>query len=275
MQQPGARCTGFVPHPQQGSVQRAASWRSPALTVLLFTPSVLGCGDTIEIGDESFSGVDPIIVDGGVIPSFDPTTRPPLNFSCEDASLPTEPCGAAFVPACSDAGNNLLTRIDLLDCDLARGLTGDKGVSRSNCDEAFAGQSGDGCAASFVCVRRSVSVPCCLEVAACERRSATLLRTRACAQVCPLSAMSMSPFIESCSDLAAAVAGIPQAHLALGLPCNGSFICDEDLVDVSKSAAMWSPKQRFFYCPVGNLQSLDTYSTFSQAGDPPPDAGYP
>lgn len=278
MQQPGARCTGFMPPPQQGAAHRVVSCQRLALAVLLFTPSVLACGETIELQDQSFPGIavnpNPF-TDGGVAPNFD-ASAPPLNFSCDDATLPTEPCGAAFVPACSDAGVNLLTRIDPLDCDLTRGFTGDKSVTRSDCDEAFAGQSGDGCAASFVCVRRSPAVPCCLEFAACEERGRTMLRTRACAQVCPLPAMSMTPFIESCSDLASAVAAIPQAHLALGLPCSGSFICDEDLVDVSKSAAMWNAKQRYFYCPVGNIQSLDAYSTFAQTGDPPSDAGvYP
>jgi hypothetical protein len=170
------------------------------------------------------------------------------------------------VVECSDAGAWLSTRIDPIDCDVVRGFVGDSSRVHTNCAAALAGQSGDGCAASFVCVR-AASLPCCIEVASCIDAEEPLLRTRACAEFCPQVPVASGDQITSCDKLADAAAGREASQL-LGRPCRGPLLCDGEFHDLSDRAADWDMSLLVYTCAVNAIQVFSTLPNYPVPVDP-------
>ena len=242
MQQAGSPCTWFV-----GMLRIGA---------LLFTPTIHACGDTIRVNDEpEFAG---FIADAGLAPDGGPQ-RPPPGLECE-TTLPTDVCGSAQVVECLDAGAQLSTRIDPVDCDLTRGFVGDPSRVHATCEEAFAGQSGDGCAASFVCVRQH-GPACCIEVVSCVDADEPLLHTRACAQFCPPDLVTGSDVIVTCGQLGARAAK-QGADQLLGLQCRGAVLCDGDFNDLTEDATDWAPSLLVYSCVIDRIQILSTLPNY-------------
>ncbi|HEX6240220.1 MAG TPA: hypothetical protein VFZ61_04985 [Polyangiales bacterium] len=234
----------------------------------LLTPSAIGaCGATVEVGFTQ----TPVLgsSDGGRVDSG----LPPLSRMCGTKQA-DQACGAAEIVDC-DGPQQLVTRLEPLDCDITRGFTGVPEEVASSCQDAFNGQSGDGCSKERTCVRRAL-VGCCLELAACQGDEPTLLRSRACAQNCP----AVSPTVErgtefkDCGALLSALSGWDDPYRALGAPCAGNFVCSAGRGDVSDRELPFTDELRLFFCVGRQVQVLDALPWFD-VPLPEPDASMP